>query len=177
MESLLSSKTQSALSSPTTTMKLSCNRARRVRSLHGSPLAQLFNISIIAVPCTFAKLQPREGMWQSTRLIEIDIGVLKYGRMQLNDLPKFDGVILCYDSLVPASYEALPNLMGGSSRLTSSPETFIPRCGCCCCCCGVLMALPFLSFSFFQLGFIGLPPRSLSSAVVPTCPSKYPRKS
>ena len=58
-------------------------------------------------------------MWQSTRLIEIDIGVLKYGRMQLNDLPRFDGVILCYDSLVPASYEALPNLMGGSSRLTS----------------------------------------------------------
>ena len=59
-------------------------------------------------------------MWQSTRLIEIDLGVLKYGRMQLNDLPRFDGVILCYDSLVPASYEALPNLMGRSSRLTSS---------------------------------------------------------
>lgn len=55
-------------------------------------------------------------MWQSTRLIEIDLGVLKYGRMQLKDLPRFDGVILCYDSLVPASYEALPNLMGGSSR-------------------------------------------------------------
>lgn len=59
------------------------------------------------------KLQPREGMWQTTRLLEIDLGVLKYGRMQLKDLPKFDGVILCYDSLVPASYEALPNLMGG----------------------------------------------------------------
>jgi hypothetical protein len=63
-------------------------------------------------------------MWQSSRLIEIDIGVLKYGRMQLKDLPKFDGVILCYDSLVPASYEALPNLMGGSSRRLRHRPTF-----------------------------------------------------
>ena len=58
-------------------------------------------------------------MWQTSRLIEIDLGVLKYGRLQLKDLPKFDGVILCYDSLVPASYEALPNLMGGSCFVLS----------------------------------------------------------
>jgi hypothetical protein len=72
-------------------------------------------LTVFAAPCTFVQLQPRSGTWQSARLVEVDLGVLKYGRMQLKDLPRFDGVILCYDSLVPASYEALPNLMGGSS--------------------------------------------------------------
>ena len=98
-----------------------------MRALISRSIIEFLFFSSFAVPCTFVKLQPREGMWQSTRLIEIDIGVLKYGRMQLNDLPRFDGVILCYDSLVPASYEALPNLMGESSRLTSSPEVPVPR--------------------------------------------------
>ena len=86
-----------------------------------SPTAQRLPVGLfIAAPCTFVKLQPRAGMWQSARLIEVDLGLLKYGRMHLKDLPRFDGVILCYDSLVPASYETLPTLMRASVLLLFS---------------------------------------------------------
>ena len=119
-------------------------------------------------------------MWQSTRLIEIDIGVLKYGRMQLNDLPRFDGVILCYDSLVPTSYEALPNLMGGSHRLTSSIAIAgiagIPRSVTVTLVPCFFLILCSLFFLFLKSGSIGLPRHSLSSAAVPTYPTKYLRK-
>ena len=119
----LSSKTQSGRSSQPSTTRRSCSRGRRVSSAHSGRCVLESHASLLfAAPCTFVKLQPRAGMWQSARLIEIDLGVLKYGRMQLKDLPRFDGVVLCYDSLVPASYEALPNLMrASSSTSTSSP--------------------------------------------------------
>ena len=79
------------------------------------------SLTCIIVPCTEVSVDLQSTVY--VRVLDVDSAALEPGNLWPKELPRVDGVILCYDASNEASFTRVPELLGNAVPFRSSTRT------------------------------------------------------